>query len=211
MKQSKSSKRWLQEHFDDVYVKKAQIEGYRSRAVYKLKEIDEKENLIQPGMTIVDLGAAPGGWTQYIAKKLKGKAQIIALDILPMEPVVGAEFLQGDFTDDEIFEKFLALIPDKGVDVVLSDMAPNMSGSKVIDIPKAMYLAELSFDFAEQVLKPGGMYVVKLFHGTGFDQFIQLIRSRFTRVVIRKPNASRPRSKETYLFAKGFKPQLKVN
>lgn len=204
MKHSKSSKRWLEEHFDDEYVKKAQAEGYRSRAIYKLKEIDEKEQLIRQGMTIVDLGAAPGGWTQYVAEKLKGRGTLVALDLLPMDPIPGVEMIVGDFREDEIFQQLMTFIPQQGVDLVISDMAPNMSGTREIDIPRAMYLAELVFDFAEQVLKPGGSVVLKVFHGSGFDELVKLARTQFSRVVIRKPNASRTRSRETYLVAKGF-------
>jgi 23S rRNA (uridine2552-2'-O)-methyltransferase len=205
MAQSKSSKRWLQEHFDDVYVKKAQAEGYRSRAVYKLKEVDEKEHLIQPGMTIVDLGAAPGGWTQYLAEKQKGRGTVVALDLLLMDAVPDVTFIQGDFREEAVFAQLMTIIPQAGVDLVLSDMAPNMSGTVAVDIPKAMYLAELVFDFSEQVLKPGGAVFIKLFHGSGFDDLVKLVRTRFTRVVIRKPNASRSRSRETYLLAKGYR------
>lgn len=204
MKQSKSSKQWLKEHFDDVYVKKAQAEGYRSRAVYKLKEVDEREHLLRPGMTVVDLGAAPGGWTQYAAEKLGGQGTLVALDLLPMDAIPGVEFIVGDFREDAVLQQLMAIIPKQGVDLVISDMAPNMSGTPEVDIPRAMYLAELVFDFAHHVLKPGGGILMKLFHGSGFDDLIQLARQQFDRVVIRKPNASRPRSRETYLLAKGY-------
>jgi 23S rRNA (uridine2552-2'-O)-methyltransferase len=205
MSQSKSSKRWLQEHFDDVYVKKAQAEGYRSRAVYKLKEVDEKERLIQPGMTIVDLGAAPGGWTQYLAKKMAGRGTVVALDVLPMDALPEVECIQGDFCNDAVLEQLLSIIPEAGVDLVLSDMAPNMSGTAAVDIPRAMYLVELVFDFNQQVLKPGGTLFIKLFHGSGFDELVKRARMDFSRVVIRKPSASRSRSRETYLLAKGYR------
>ncbi|AUH71570.1 ribosomal RNA large subunit methyltransferase (cell division protein FtsJ) [Legionella sainthelensi] len=204
MKRTKSSKRWLQEHFDDVYVKKAQAEGYRSRAVYKLKEVDDKESLLKPGMTVVDLGAAPGGWTQYVSEQLKGSGHIIALDILPMDALPDVHFILGDFREEEVFQKLINLIPERGVDLLLSDMAPNMSGSKAIDIPRAMYLVELAFDFAEKMLKPGGALLTKVFHGSGFDDLVKQARSSFEKVVIRKPLASRARSKETYLLAKGY-------
>jgi 23S rRNA (uridine2552-2'-O)-methyltransferase len=203
MPRSKSSKRWLQEHFDDHYVKKAQAEGYRSRAVYKLKEVDEKEHLLKPGLTIVDLGAAPGGWTQYIAQKLQGKGLIIALDILPMDPLPGVRIIEGDFQDDCILQELQTIVSD-GVDLVLSDMAPNMSGNTAIDIPRAMGLVELAFDFSQQMLKPGGNLLMKVFHGTGFDEIVKQAREQFNRVVIRKPLASRARSRETYLLAKGY-------
>lgn len=204
MPRSKSSKRWLQEHFDDHYVKKAQAEGYRSRAVYKLKEVDDKEHLLKPGLTIVDLGAAPGGWTQYVAEKLQGQGTIIALDILPMAPLPGVQIIEGDFQDDKVLADLQKLIPDSGVDLVLSDMAPNMSGNAAVDIPRAIGLVELAFDFSLKMLNPGGNLLMKIFHGTGFDDMVKLARNQFERVVIRKPSASRARSRETYLLAKGY-------
>lgn len=204
MSRSKSSKRWLKEHFDDVYVKKAQMEGYRSRAVYKLKEIDEKEALLKPGQTVVDLGAAPGGWTQYVSRQLEGRGKIIALDILPMDALPEVEFILGDFRENGVFEQLILSVPEKGVDLLLSDMSPNMSGSTAVDIPRAMYLAELAFDFAEKMLKPGGAMLIKLFHGAGFDELVKKARRQFNKVVIRKPSASRARSRETYLLAKGY-------
>lgn len=205
MKQSKSSKRWLKEHFDDEYVKKAQAEGYRSRAIYKLKEIDEREHLLRPGMTVIDLGAAPGGWTQYLAEKMGGRGRIVALDILPMDAFPDVEFILGDFREDAVLEQLLSAIPKHGVDLLLSDMAPNMSGTPAVDIPRAMYLVELVFDCAQQVLKPGGTVLMKLFHGSGFDEIVKLARINFDRVVIRKPLASRARSRETYMLAKGYR------
>lgn len=210
MRRTKSSKRWLQEHFADVYVKQAQAEGYRSRAVYKLQEIDEKEHLFKPGMTIVDLGAAPGGWTQYVAEKIgcsvagTQPSRIIALDRLPMDALPGVEFIQGDFTDDAVLQQLQMRLTSRSVDLVLSDMAPNMSGNSGVDMPRAMYLAELAVDFAYQMLKPGGTLVMKLFHGVGFDELVKDIRSRFKQVSIRKPKASRSRSRETYLLAKSY-------
>lgn len=204
MQRSKSSKQWLQEHFNDIYVKKAQAEGYRSRAVYKLKEIDEKEHLFKPGMTIVDLGAAPGGWTQYLAEKMQSSGRIIALDILPMDPLPHVDFILGDFRDDDVLQRLTALIPKHSVDIVLSDMAPNASGNTAVDMPRAMYLAELALDFAQERLRPGGTLVMKLFHGTGFDELVKTTRQVFERVTIRKPKASRSRSRETYLLAKGY-------
>ncbi|WP_133127585.1 23S rRNA (uridine(2552)-2'-O)-methyltransferase RlmE [Legionella nagasakiensis] len=204
MPRSKSSKRWLQEHFDDVYVKQAQIDGYRSRAVYKLKEIDEKEHLFKPGMTVVDLGAAPGGWSQYVTEKLSGRGIIIALDLLPMDDLPGVSFMLGDFQEETVLQQLLAVVPERGVDVVLSDMAPNMSGTIAVDIPRAMYLAELAFDFSHRMLKPGGVLLMKMFHGSGFEQLVGQVRSHFKKVVIRKPLASRARSRETYLLAKGY-------
>lgn len=204
MRRTKSSKRWLQEHFDDAYVKKAQAEGYRSRAVYKLKEVDEKELLLKPGMTVVDLGAAPGGWTQYVSECLQGRGCIVALDILPMDSLPDVTFIQGDFREEQVLQELMNVVPEHGVDLLLSDMAPNMSGSSAIDIPRAMYLVELAFDFAESMLKPGGTLLVKVFHGAGFDALIKQARSSFAKVTIRKPSASRSRSKETYLLAKGY-------
>ncbi|MBN9230630.1 MAG: 23S rRNA (uridine(2552)-2'-O)-methyltransferase RlmE [Legionella sp.] len=204
MKRSKSSKRWLHEHFDDVYVKKAQAEGYRSRAVYKLQEVDEKEQLLKPGMTVVDLGAAPGGWTQYVTERLQGKGKIFALDILPMDSLPDVQVILGDFREDDVLQQLLNLIPERSVDLLLSDMAPNMSGTAAIDIPRSMYLVTLAFDFAEKMLKPGGSMLIKMFHGAGFDDLVKQAKSSFAKVVIRKPAASRARSKETYLLAKGY-------
>lgn len=204
MPRSKSSKKWLQEHFDDMYVKKAHLEGYRSRAIYKLKEIDEKDHLLKPGMTVVDLGAAPGGWTQYVSQKLDGRGKIIALDILPMDALAGVDMILGDFREDAILEQLTQLLPERGVDVVLSDMAPNMSGNIAVDIPCAMYLTELAFEFASKTLKPGGTLLMKIFHGAGFDELIKQARLQYERVTIRKPSASRSRSRETYLLAKGY-------
>lgn len=208
-KRSKSSSRWLGEHFADEYVKRAQAEGWRSRAVFKLEEIDAKDRLIRPGMTIVDLGAAPGGWSQYAAKKLRGKGRIVALDILEMEPLEGVEFLQGDFTEEEPFERLRESVAAdaaaQGADLVMSDMAPNMSGMDGIDQPKGMYLAELAFDLAENILKPGGAFLVKVFQGEGFDAYLKALKAHFARVVIRKPKASRARSREVYVLAVGLK------
>lgn len=204
-KRSKSSTRWLGEHFADEYVKRAQAEGWRSRAVFKLEEIDARDRLIRPGMTIVDLGAAPGGWSQYAAKKLRGKGRIVALDILGMEALADVEFLQGDFTEDEPLARLLATLGGQGADLVMSDMAPNMSGMDGIDQPKGMYLAELALDLSEKVLKPGGAFLVKVFQGEGFDEFLGLLKSRFSRVVVRKPEASRSRSREVYLLAAGLR------
>lgn len=209
MQRSKSSHRWLQEHFADIYVKQAHKAGYRSRAVYKLKEIDEKERLLRPGMTVIDLGAAPGSWSQYVAEKIGGHPNnsggcIIALDILPMDALADVEVIQGDFSDDAVFQALHDRLPEHSVDLVLSDMAPNMSGNSNIDLPRVIHLAELTVDFAYQMLKPGGNLVMKLFHGCGFDALVKSIRPRFKQVVIRKPKASRPRSRETYLLAKSY-------
>lgn len=205
MPKSKQSKAWLKEHFDDPYVLKAQKEGYRSRAVYKLIEIQEKDRLIQPGMNVVDLGAAPGGWTQLLVKWVGAKGQVFALDILNMEPVPNATFLQGDFTDISVQEAFGELIKNIEIDLVVSDMAPNMSGMNVVDQPKSMYLAEIALEFASLFLKPGGTFLVKVFQGSGFDNFLQTLKQRFDKVLIRKPKASRARSREIYIVAKGLK------
>lgn len=204
MHRTKSSTQWLKEHFDDMYVKKAQQEGYRGRAIYKLKEIDDKEGLFKPGMTVVDLGAAPGSWSQYVSQKLDGRGLIIALDLLSMDSLPDVTFLQGDFREDDVLQELVRLVPARGVNIVLSDMAPNMSGNPAVDIPRAMYLAELAVDFSQKMLMPGGMLLIKLFHGTGFDALVKQIRGQYQRVVIRKPAASRARSRETYLLAKGY-------
>ena len=205
MARSKSSKNWLNEHFNDEYVKQSQKDGYRSRAVYKLKEIDEKDYLIKSGSTIIDLGAAPGSWCEYVVRRLKGKGRVIALDILPMDPMDGVEIITGDFLEDQIFEQLLNTLGPDQPDLVICDMAPNMSGQQAVDIPRAMYMAELALDLSQQVLKPGGGLLVKLFQGEGFDGYIKQMREHFSRVVMRKPKASRPRSKEVYGLASGFK------
>jgi 23S rRNA (uridine2552-2'-O)-methyltransferase len=202
---SKTSKRWLREHFDDPYVKKAQQEGYRSRAAYKLLELQEKDRLIKPGMTVVDLGAAPGGWSQVAAKLVGHNGLVIASDILEMDTIAGVQFLQGDFREEEIYNQLLAIIGDRPVDLVISDMAPNMSGMDAVDQPRAMYLAELALEMAGQVLKKGGTFVVKVFQGAGFQEYRQTMLGQFTSLASRKPEASRPRSNEIYLVAKGFR------
>ncbi len=204
MPRSKSSHRWLREHFNDVYVKQAQRDGYRSRAVYKLKELDEKKKLIKPGMTVIDLGAAPGGWTQYVAEKLGGSGHVVALDILPMDPLPGVSVITGDFHDDAVLDELLNTIPPEGVDLILSDMAPNLSGNMAVDIPRAMALTELAFDLVAKVLRPGGCLLIKIFHGEGFDALLKMAREVFQEVSVKKPSASRPRSRETYLLAKGY-------
>jgi 23S rRNA (uridine2552-2'-O)-methyltransferase len=206
-----SSRRWLKEHFNDPYVKQAQQEGYRSRAVYKLKEIHERDRLFKPGMTIVDLGAAPGGWSQILAKLLKPKGRIIALDILPMEEIEGVEFILGDFSEDAVADDLLSRLSGGKVDFVLSDIAPNMSGNDSIDMPRSMYLAELAMDFALKVLKPDGGFLIKLFQGEGFDAFLMEIKKKFSKTVIRKPKASRKRSREVYLLARGLRELEKLS
>jgi 23S rRNA (uridine2552-2'-O)-methyltransferase len=200
---SKSSSSWLKEHFSDVYVKQAQAQGLRSRAAFKLEELLETELKIRPGMTIVDLGAAPGGWSQMAVKWLKGKGRVIATDILPMQPLEGVEFLQGDFTDEAVLAQLETLLNGQKVDLVLSDMAPNMSGVEGVDIPKSLYLAELAADFASNWVKPGGAYLVKLFQGTGTDEHLKVLRARYAKVNLRKPAASRLRSREIYAMATG--------
>ncbi|PKM46169.1 MAG: 23S rRNA (uridine(2552)-2'-O)-methyltransferase RlmE [Gammaproteobacteria bacterium HGW-Gammaproteobacteria-1] len=204
MKRSKSSTRWLKEHFDDIYVKRAQQEGYRSRAVYKLQEINEKERLLKPGMTVVDLGAAPGSWSQMAADIVGPKGRVVALDILPMDPLPGVEIVEGDFREEAVLEQLLALIGERPVDIVLSDMAPNISGMSSVDLPRAMYLVELALELCRTVLKPGGDFVVKVFQGPGSDQFVQDLRKSFGKVAIRKPAASRPRSREVYMVARNY-------
>ena len=204
-KHSKSSKQWLKEHFSDPYVKQAQQLGYRSRAVFKLSELDDKDKLFKPGMTVVDLGAAPGGWSQYATDKLGGKGQIIALDLLPMDGLPGVEFIQGDFTAEEVLTQLTEALANKPINLVMSDMAPNSSGLVAVDQPRNMYLAELALDFALQHLATGGTFLSKLFMGEGFDEYLKLTRQYFGKVVVRKPKASRPRSREVYLLATEFK------
>ncbi len=205
MSKSKSSQRWLDEHENDVYVQRARQDGYRSRATYKLLEINDKDRLIKPGMTVVDLGAAPGGWSQMAARLVGDKGHVVAMDILPMDGLAGVDFLQGDFREQDVLDQLLKMIGDKGVDLVISDMAPNISGIGVVDQPRAMYLTELALDMARQVLKPGGVFLVKVFQGEGFDEYVRDVRSSFSKVITRKPKASRPRSREVYLLARGFK------
>jgi len=205
MARSKSSHKWLQEHFQDEFVKKAYAQGYRSRAVFKLIEIQEKDRIIKPGMNVLDLGAAPGGWSQYVRKVIGKKNQIIALDILPVEPLERVEFIQGDFTENEVLETLYGVLDGRQIHLVLSDMAPNITGNKQIDLPRSIYLAELALDVARHVLNGGGGFLVKMFQGEGFDAFLQDLQKSFAKVVIRKPKASRPRSNEVYILAKGFK------
>lgn len=208
MAKSKSSKTWLKEHFDDEFVRRSQQDEYRSRAIYKLIEIDEKDHLIKPGMTIIDLGAAPGGWSEYCVRKLGGNGTIVALDILPMEPIDGVTILQGDFREDAVFEELMSIMAkaENGnqADLVISDMAPNITGMASVDMPKAYYLCELALDLARQVLKPGGGFLVKLFQGEGFEVYTKELKTSFSRVVMRKPKASRARSREVYALATGF-------
>ncbi|WP_266182517.1 23S rRNA (uridine(2552)-2'-O)-methyltransferase RlmE [Dyella humicola] len=205
MPRSKSSSRWLREHFDDVYVKKAQAEGLRSRAAFKLEELIDRDRLLKPGMRIVDLGAAPGGWSQLARKRLGDNGTIIALDILPMQGIGGVDFLQGDFREESVLHQLEERLEGNKVDLVLSDMAPNMSGVALADQIRAMDLADLALDFSRQWLKPGGSFLIKLFQGTGFDDYVRSLRADFTRVTMRKPKASRARSREVYALAVGRK------
>lgn len=194
---------WMSEHVSDPFVKRAQVEGYRSRAVYKLLEIDDKHRLFRPGMTVVDLGAAPGGWSQIAADRVGGAGRVIALDRLEMEPITGVTFLQEDFEEASGLDALLAALPDAGADLVLSDMAPNLSGVRDADQARMSALGELALDLVDRILAPGGGMVVKLFHGEGFDAFVEQSRRRFAQVNIRKPEASRPRSREVYAVAVG--------
>lgn len=203
-KRSKSSGRWMKEHFDDPYVKQAQKEGYRSRAVYKLLEIDERDHLLKPGMCVVDLGAAPGSWSEVVVQKVGHKGRVVALDILPMDSLAGVEFIQGDFQEQEIYDKLLETLDKQPVDLVISDMAPNISGLKAVDQPRSMYLAELALDLARKVLKKDGDFLVKVFTGEGLDAYKKDVRTSFKKIIVRKPKASRPRSPEIYLLAKGY-------
>jgi 23S rRNA (uridine2552-2'-O)-methyltransferase len=207
---SKSSQRWLKEHFSDPYVKKAQAEGLRSRAAYKLEEVVERDRLLRPGMTVVDLGAAPGGWSQWVRQALDALARgrgepgrVIALDILEMPPLAGVEFLHGDFREDAVLSQLEAMLGGRPVDLVLSDMAPNKSGMDAVDQPRIMHLAELAMDFADNHLRTGGDFLIKLFQGAGFDDYVRELRRRYAKVAIRKPAASRRRSPEVYALAQG--------
>jgi len=197
MKRSKTSKQWMLEHVTDPYVQRAQKDGYRSRAAYKLLEIDQRDHLLQPGTVVVDLGATPGGWSQVAAAK---GCRVIALDLLPFQPLAGVEFIQGDFRDDAVLAELEARLGGTPVSLVISDMAPNISGIGVADQARAMHLAELALDFASNHLKPGGSFLVKVFQGAGFEDFVKLTRTRFAKVVVRKPKASRDRSSEQYLL-----------
>ncbi len=205
MARSKTSKQWLKEHFDDVYVRRSREEGYRSRASFKLLEMQQQDGLIHPGMTVLDLGAAPGGWSQVASSLVGDKGRVIASDILPVDSLPGVEFLQGDFTEPQVLEELLAMLKEDLADLVISDMAPNMSGMKDIDLPRVMYLAELALDLARTVLKPGGGILLKVFHGEGYEVLQGELKSSFSSVKVRKPKASRARSSEIYLLAAGFR------
>ena len=206
---SKSSQRWLKEHFSDPFVKKAQAEGLRSRAAYKLEELVDRDRLLRPGMAVVDLGAAPGGWSQWVRQALGDSGRVVALDILDMPPLAGVEFLQGDFREDGVLSALETLLAGQPVDLVLSDMAPNKSGVDAVDQPRAMHLAELAMEFADQHLRPGGAFLIKLFQGVGFDDYVRGLRRRYEKVAIRKPAASRKRSPEVYALAQGKLAQIK--
>lgn len=205
MARSKSSNRWLEEHVNDPYVKKAQVDGYRSRASYKLLELIDKDRLLRPGMTVLDLGSTPGGWSQVVAPLLGKQGRTIASDILPMDPIADVVFIEGDFTEQTVFDAILAELDDTKADLVMSDMAPNISGVDAADQAASMYLVELALDMAIAVLKPGANYVTKVFHGEGYDQYLKDMREHFDKVVVRKPDASRARSREVYVVGKGFK------
>lgn len=208
MARSKSSRRWLKEHFSDPYVKKAQAAGLRSRAVFKLEELVARDRLLKPGMVVVDLGAAPGGWSQWVRQELDRldparPGRVLALDILDMPPLAGVEFLHGDFREDAVLSSLETMLGGQPVDLVLSDMAPNKSGMEAVDQPRAMHLAELAMEFADRHLRPGGTFLIKLFQGVGFDGYVRDLRRRYARVAIRKPAASRRRSPEVYALAQG--------
>jgi len=203
MARSKTSRAWLKEHFDDAFVKKAQAEGMRSRAAYKLEELIERDRLLKPGMTVVDLGAAPGGWSQVARRMLGNSGRVVAIDILDMPPIAGVEFVHGDFSQAEALSRLESLLGEEPVDLVLSDMAPNMTGVAAVDQARSMNLVELARDFAQQHLRPGGSFLVKLFQGVGSDAFLLDLRKRYEKVQVRKPKASRLRSSEVYVLASG--------
>jgi len=204
MARTKSSRRWLDRHINDIYVKRAQREGYRSRAVYKLLEMHEKDRFLAPGMRVADLGAAPGGWSQVARRIVGHRGRVVALDILPMEPLPDVAFIQGDLREDETISRLQESLGGEAVDVVLSDMAPNVSGNAAIDQPRMIYLCELVLDLSRRVLKPSGSLVVKIFQGEGFEELHKEVRASFGRVVSRKPKSSRSRSRELYLVARGY-------
>jgi 23S rRNA (uridine2552-2'-O)-methyltransferase len=195
----------MQEHFDDEYVKKAQAMGYRSRSTFKLIEIQEKDRIIKPGMNIIDLGAAPGGWSEYASKIVGKKNKVIALDLLDIDPIEGVDFIQGDFREDDVLDALYKLLDGAAIDLVMSDMAPNISGNKAMDQPRSIYLAELALDTAQTVLQKGGTFLIKMFQGVGFDEYKRDVEKSFSSVIIRKPKSSRARSNEVYILAKGFK------
>jgi 23S rRNA (uridine2552-2'-O)-methyltransferase len=203
MKPSKTSKQWMREHVNDPYVQRAQKEGYRSRAAYKLLEIDERDHLLKPGMVVVDLGATPGGWSQVAAGKIGDRGKVIALDLLPLDPLPRVEFIHGDFREDSVLAQLEEKLDGKQIDLVISDMAPNISGVNTSDQARSIYLAELALDFSVHHLKPGGAFLIKVFMGAGFEDYVKLMRNHFDRVVNRKPKASRDRSNEVYMLGLG--------
>jgi len=203
-KPRKSSGSWRDRQERDPYVQQARRDGWRSRAVYKLEQIDQKERFLRPDMVCVDVGSAPGSWSQYVTRKLKGRARIVAVDILPMDSLPDVEFIQGDFQDEAVLEQILAATGDREVDLVMSDIAPNITGTRVVDQPRSMYLVELALDLARRVLKPGGSFVCKVFQGEGIDEFVIDARSSFERVKVMKPKASRAGSREVYLVARNY-------
>jgi 23S rRNA (uridine2552-2'-O)-methyltransferase len=205
MARSKTSKKWLDEHVNDPYVKKAQADGYRSRASYKIIEINDKDKLFKQGSVVMDLGAAPGGWSQVVAPMVGDSGRVVASDILHMDGIAGVDFVQGDFTEAEVYDEILRVLNDAKVDAVISDMAPNMSGVNTTDQHASMYLVELALDMARNVLKPGGHFCAKVFQGVGSEEFVKDVRGSFDKVIVRKPAASRPRSREVYIVGKGFK------
>lgn len=205
MAKPKPSKKWMEDHLNDPYVKKAQVDGYRSRASYKLIEINEKDQLVRPGNIVMDLGSAPGGWSQVLAPMVGDAGRVIASDILPMDSIVGVSFLQGDFTDEAVYNAILKELGDDRVDTVVSDMAPNLSGNNTTDQYSSIYLVELALDMTRNVLKPGGGFCAKVFQGVGYEEYVKEVRQSFSKVIIRKPAASRPRSREVYVVGKGFK------
>ena len=205
MAKSKTSKKWMEEHVNDPYVKQAQVDGYRSRSSYKLLEINQKDNIIRPGNTVMDLGSAPGGWSQILAQIVGDRGRVLESDVLHMDSIVGVDFVQGDFTEAAVYEEILRVLGDDTVDTVVSDMAPNMSGVNTTDQYASMYLVELALDMARNVLKPDGAFCSKCFQGVGYDEYVKDVRSSFKQVIVRKPAASRPRSREVYLVAKSFK------
>jgi 23S rRNA (uridine2552-2'-O)-methyltransferase len=210
MSRSKTSKAWIREHINDPYVQKAKAEGYRSRAAYKLLELDRKDRLLHPGQLLVDLGAAPGSWSQVAVARLGGKGRVVAVDLLPMEPLPGVHFVQGDFREQEVLDALLAALGGRKADLVISDLAPNISGIGVSDQARSMYLCELALEFARKCLQPGGSLLVKVFQGAGFTEFLAGMRKSFVKVGSRKPVASRGRSSEMYVLGKGFKAEFKA-
>lgn len=205
MARSKSSNQWMQEHFDDEYVKKAKQLGYRSRSTFKIIELQNKDKIIKPDINVIDLGAAPGGWSEYARKIIKPENKVIALDLLDIDPIPGVDFIQGDFREDQVLDELMNCLDGRSVGLVMSDMAPNISGNKAMDQPRSMYLAELALDLANTILSKNGTFLIKMFQGAGFDDYKKELANYFSNICIRKPNSSRSRSSEVYLLARGFK------